>query len=45
MTALQYDKDATERLLAMYVTPDVVAPPDATETNKAMEPTAPHEQC
>lgn len=25
MTALQYDKDATERLLAAYVTPDVVA--------------------
>lgn len=25
MTALQYDKDATERLLAVYVTPDVVA--------------------
>jgi arsenite methyltransferase len=25
MTALQYDKEATERLLAMYVTPDVAA--------------------
>lgn len=25
MTALQYDKDATERLLSVYVTPDVVA--------------------
>jgi arsenite methyltransferase len=25
VTALQYDKDATERLLAVYVTPDVIA--------------------
>lgn len=28
MTALQYDKEATERLLALYVTPDVVAQRD-----------------